>query len=354
VVNILLNIIYISHKLGMSTYNETEDVNRRCHDKLGSTLVTGGAGFIGSHIVDKLISINVDEVTVLDKLFNGSLNFISEAHKSAGIDFIEMDLREIRSIESKLREIKSIFHMAAYPEVRTGFDNAGIYYRENVTNTLNILEMSRKNDIENFIFASTSTIYGEPHKIPTPEDYGPLIPISLYGASKLACEAMVAAYCISYGIAGIIYRMANIIGSRSRHGVIVDFIRKLKENKHTLQILGNGLQSKSYLHISDCIDCFFFCLSKSNNNVDIFNVSNEDKLDVISVADIVCDTMNLRDIKYSFTGGTNNDGRGWVGDVTDMLLDMTKLKHLGWKPNLSSKSAVFLASKELIRELQLD
>lgn len=313
------------------------------------TLVTGGAGFIGSHIVDRLVSGDV-EVKVLDNLSTGDIMNLSSHIDDNRLCFFKGDLSNLDGMKEVFEDVKIIFHMAAYPEVRTGLDNPEIPYNENIRNTFYLLERTRKSDVGTLVFASTSTVYGEPAQIPTPEDYGPLMPISAYGASKLACEAMVSSYCHTYGINGQIFRLANVIGSRSRHGVIWDFIQKLKMNDKKLEILGDGLQSKSYIHVSDCIECFFFCLSKSSSRTEIFNVGNHDKSNVVTLARIVCDMMDLVGVELVTTGGVDK-GRGWVGDVKNMQLDIAKLRTLGWEPRLSSANAIKMASKEMLQDM---
>ena len=325
-------------------HSKAESVSSR----LGITLVTGGAGFIGSHVVDRLIQKGT-EIKVLDNLSAGSLLNLSAHKNNKNFRFIKKDLSDSASTKEALKDVKTVFHIAADPEVRTGFKQPEISYRENIQNTFHLLEQVRKSKAETLLFTSSSTVYGEPDTIPTPESYGPLIPISPYGASKLACEALISSYCHTYGIKGKIFRLANVIGTRSKHGVIWDFINKLKRNNKKLEVLGDGKQSKSYLHVNDCIECFFFCLTVNKNQLEIFNVGNEDEIDVISLAKIVCKNMNLGDIDMVTTGGVDN-GRGWVGDVKKMHLDISKLKKLGWRPKLSSAEAVQLASKETLKE----
>ena len=316
--------------------------------QLGTTLVTGGAGFIGSHVVDRLIRNGI-QVKVLDNLSAGSLLNLSAQKNNKNFHFAKKDLNDSESTKETLKDVKTVFHIAADPEVRTGFKQPEISYRENIQNTFYLLEQLRKSNVETILFTSSSTVYGEPDIIPTPESYGPLIPISPYGASKLACEALISSYCHTYGMKGKIFRLANVIGSRSKHGVIWDFINKLRLSNSKLEVLGDGKQSKSYLHVNDCVDCFFFCLTANKNQLEIFNVGNEDKIDVISLAKIVCKNMNLRDVEMVTTGGVDN-GRGWIGDVKKMHLDISKLKKLGWRPKLSSAEATKLASKELLNE----
>jgi UDP-glucose 4-epimerase len=335
-----------------NTTNNNSKIWNSLSLRLGTVLVTGGAGFIGSHIVENLLSKGV-KVKVLDNLSSGSISFLSEHFDNERFCFLHKDLSDPESTKEALEDVKTVFHMAAYPEVRTGFEDPETPYNNNIRNTFNLLEQVRKSKVETFLFPSSSTIYGEPEKIPTSEDYGPLIPISLYGTSKIACEVLISSYCYSYGINGYIFRLANVIGSRSRHGVIWDFIRKLQNNNNRLEIMGNGLQSKSYIHIVDCIKGIFFCLTDAQvkKRIEIFNVGSEDRVDVISIAKIVRNTMNLRDVELVTQDPVSNDGRGWIGDVKHMHLDISKLKKLGWKPQFSSIDAVTLASKELIDDL---
>jgi len=324
------------------------EINQSLLKKLqsGITLVTGGAGFIGSHIVDNLIS-NGLEVLVLDNLSNGQLSNLKDSKKGNNFKFLKQDLNDVKSLGAALKNIKSVFHLAAYPEVRTGFNHPEIAFKENIQNTFHLLEEIRKSNVESIVFASSSTVYGEPELIPTPEDYGPLIPISPYGASKLACEAMVSSYCHNYGLNGLIFRFANVVGSRSNHGVIVDFIKKLKKNNTKLEILGDGKQSKSYLHVDDVIESFFFCVSKITKGMEIFNIGNTDEINVFEIGKIVSRCMNLKNVDIKPTGGID-DGRGWKGDVKQMHLDITKIQKKGWNPKLSSSSAIELATKELL------
>ena len=199
------------------------------------------------------------------------------------------------------------------------------------------------------IFTSTSTVYGEPTKIPTPENYAPLNPISIYGATKLASENLTSAYAYTYDFKAIILRLANIVGPKSQHGVIHDFIQKLKKNSGELEILGDGTQTKSYLYISDCINAILLTLQKSKEQVEIYNAGSEDQIPVTKIAQIVAKEMGLKNVKLTYTGGVDG-GRGWKGDVKNMLLNIDKLKTLGWKPKHNTQQAITKTIKELKRQ----
>lgn len=299
-------------------------------------VVTGGAGFIGSHIVDKLSESN--EIMVIDNLSSGRKEFVNKSAKFVKVDLAEDDIVDY------LRGAEEVWHIAANPDVRIGAENPDEIYRNNVLATYRLLEAMRKARVDRIIFTSTSTVYGEAEVIPTPEDY-PTHPISLYGASKLACEALIESYCHTFDMQAWIYRFANVIGRRSTHGVIYDFIMKLKRNPEELEILGNGEQNKSYIYITDCVEAMLVGL-KGDKRVNIFNIGSEDQVKVKRIAEIVSEELGLSP-KFRFTGGD----RGWKGDVPVMLLSIEKLKKLGWKPRYSSEEAVRMAVRDLIEDL---
>ena len=311
-------------------------------------LVTGGAGFIGSHLVDKLIE-DGKNVIVVDNLSQGKLENIKKHLKLDNFEFYKEDIASEKIFEL-LNDVNTVFHIAAYPEVRTGFDSPSIAFKENIEKTFRLLEMIKKSNVKKIVFTSSSVVYGEPSIIPTPESYGPLNPISIYGGSKLACEGLISSYCNTYGIKGIMFRFANVIGSRSQHGVIWDFIHKIKKNNKKLEVLGDGKQTKSYVHVKDCIEGLLIS-EKIEDDVKIFNLSNNDWVDVISIAKIVCKQMNVDESIIEFSGGTN-DGRGWIGDVKKMKLDISNINANGWAPSMSSEKAVEKACKEIIDDLE--
>lgn len=312
----------------------------------GKALVTGGAGFIGSHLVDALMSRG-NEVVVLDNLSIGELGNIRRWLGSSNFRFIDGDLSDQTVISDALEGCEVVFHLAANPEVRAGSVNPEVHFQQNVVATYNLLEAARKNgDVKTFIFTSSSTVYGDA-KTPTPEDYPSLKPISVYGASKLACEALISAYAHSYGFRAVIYRLANIVGPRSKHGVIIDFIRKLNGNPRELEILGDGTQRKSYLYVADCIEALLLGLDLTSERFEVFNVGSLDQVDVLTIARIVTEEMGLDNVEFKLTGGVDG-GRGWVGDVKDMLLEVSRLMELGWKPKHSSAESVRLTVKEML------
>lgn len=316
-------------------------------------LVTGGAGFIGSHIVDALMKGN-SRVSVFDNLSSGTLQNIERWLNDPNFTFVKGDLLNLNDL-TRLTEGRYdvVFHLAANPEVRVSSVNPNVHFQQNVVATYNLLEYLRKTDAASTLaFSSTSTVYGDASEIPTPESYAPLKPISVYGATKLASEALIAAYAYAYGFKTVIYRLANVVGPRSRHGVIYDFVKKLRANPRELEILGDGSQTKSYIYVDDCVKAMLLGLDRSESQVGVYNVGSEDQVDVKTVADIIVQEMGLKDVKYKFTGGVNG-GRGWRGDVKNMLLDVTKLKSLGWRPKLNSKQAVRKAAGDLLAELRL-
>jgi len=318
------------------------------HSSLGKVFITGGAGFIGSHLTDRLCIENVD-VVVFDNLSAGKLENIEKWLNAPNFQFILGDLLFPEKILEHLKGCETVFHLAANPEVRISSENPKLHYEQNVLATFNLLEAVRKTDsVKTLVFASTSTVYGDAKQIPTREDYAPLKPISVYGASKLASEALIISYAYNYGFKAVIYRLANIVGSRAQHGVICDFVKKLRKNPERLEILGNGTQRKSYLHVNDCVDAILFGMNFVGEKAEIFNVGSEDQITVKEIADIVCRKMGLKNVQYVFMGGVD-DGRGWKGDVKFMLLNIDKIKKLGWKPKLNSRQAVEKAVEEILK-----
>jgi len=307
-------------------------------------VVTGGAGFIGSHLVDALVARG-DRVAVIDNLSAGTRENLAGHLERDTVTLVQADLLE-NGWEDHLEGADMVFHLAADPDVRQGAVTPERQVQQNIVATGRVLEAMRHHGIGNLAFTSTSTVYGEASVIPTPEEYTPMEPISVYGATKLACEALISAYSHSFGIRSCSFRFANIIGPRSGHGVIPDFIRKLRENPRELEILGDGFQTKSYLEVSECVRAMLFAVEHARDPVNVFNIGSEDWIDVTAIADIVVAALGHSRVKYSYTGGE----RGWVGDVPRMLLSVDRLKSLGWKPQMGSRESVVVAARAMSGE----
>ena len=304
-------------------------------------VVTGGAGFIGSHLVDRLLEEN-HEIIVLDNLSSGNEQFIAPHRSNDTFQFHHVDLL-YDSITDFFDGVDEVWHLAANPEVRLGAEDTRVHLEQNVIVTYNVLEAMRLKDVRRILFTSTSTVYGEADKLPTPEKC-PTIPISLYGASKLACEAFIASYCHTFDMRAWIYRFANVIGRRSTHGVIYDFINKIRSDPTELEILGDGSQTKSYIYVTDCINAMLAGLqAEGDNKVHIFNIGSNDMITVKRIAELVSEAMQTSP-EFTFTGGK----RGWKGDVPIMLLDASKLNGLGWEQSYNSEEAVTKAIQDLL------
>lgn len=312
-------------------------------DKMIS-LVTGGAGFIGSHLVDRLVSRG-DTVVVVDNLSTGDRSNLARHLSEGSITFLEEDILG-DAWKPACRGVDRIYHIAADPDVRASAISPAAQVRSTVLTTAGVLEAMREFKVPEIVFTSTSTVYGEASVIPTPESYTPMEPVSVYGASKLACEALISSYCHSFCMKGWVYRFANIIGPRSNHGVIWDFVHKLRASPAMLEILGDGKQTKSYLGVDECVSAMLFAATHSHETFNVFNIGSEDWIDVVSIADIVCREMGLSDVQYRFTGGD----RGWVGDVPRMLLSIDRLKSLGWKPVTGSHGSMVSAVRAMVGE----
>ncbi len=315
-------------------------------------LVTGGAGFIGSHIVDALFN-RTGDVIGLDNLSSGRIENLQEATRRTGFKFVVGDLKKFQNLPEVLTDVSLVYHFAANPEVRIGAVEPSVHFEENLLTTFKLLEAMRASDeAKTIVFASTSTVYGQATQLPTPEDYGPMLPISTYGASKLGCESLISSYAYTHGMRGLILRLGNCVGSRSRHGVLWDFIQKLRTNPNELEILGDGTQIKSYVHISDCLNAIFLCAEsflRAEKRVEIYNLSSPDQVSVKRIAEIIVEELGLREVSMKFTGGVDG-GRGWFGDVKIMHLSVAKLMKLGWVPKLNSEEAIRAAAKELVAE----
>ena len=310
------------------------------------TLVTGGAGFIGSHLVDRLVSRG-DSVVVVDNLSSGVLDFI-QAHITSGkVQFHNIDLKNLEHLIPLLKDIDIVYHLAANPDIRLGTRITDTDLNEGTIATYNVLESMRINNVDKIAFASSSVVYGENAPMPTPENHGPCLPISLYGASKQAGEGLIGAFVGTFGLQAWIFRFANIIGERGTHGVIFDFIHKLKTDPNRLEVLGNGLQEKSYMEVGDCVDAMLHVVKHTNEPVNLYNLGSNDTCSVRNIAAIVVKETGCDNAQIEYTGGD----RGWAGDIPKAMLDIKRLQDLGFEVNYDSEEAVAYTARVLIKEI---
>lgn len=302
---------------------------------MSKILVTGGAGFIGSHLVDKLLSED-NEVVAVDNLLLGKLDNIRDALKNYKFEFEQFDiLNKDKLFELfKIKKFDIVFHMAANSDIAVSHSNPNIDFENTFETTYNTLLAMKEFNVKKLVFSSTSAIYGDTiEKID--ENFGPLFPVSHYGASKLASEAFISSFCENYGIKAWINRFPNVVGERATHGVIFDFIKKLRKNPDVLEVLGDGEQVKPYLYVKDLVDAILFVYKNTDEKINFYNIGVENRTKVKEIAQMVVEEMGLAsEIKYK--GGE----RGWVGDVPEFSYNLDKIHKLGWSAKNSSNEAV--------------
>ncbi|MFC6772310.1 NAD-dependent epimerase/dehydratase family protein, partial [Halorubrum pallidum] len=276
---------------------------------------------------------------VADDLSKGTRDRVPD-----GAAFVEADMTDPDAVtEAVTADLDVVFHFAAYTD--TNYDDDRELFEENTEMTYNVLDRMREVGVDRFAFTSSSTVYGEAPR-PTPEDYAPLAPISIYGSSKLADEALISTHAHSYGIQSWVFRFANIVGPRQRGNVVPDFIEKLNDDPTQLEILGDGRQEKSYMHVTECVDAMAHVVEHANADLNVYNLGTRTTTSVTRIADIVSDELGV-DPEYVYTGGD----RGWTGDVPKMRLSIEKLAALGWEPSIESDAAVRRSARELIDEI---
>lgn len=307
-----------------------------------NAFITGGAGFIGSHLVDRLLLLG-HRVVAYDNFSTGQDRFIEQANSSANFRLVRGDVLDFDCLTAAMDGTDFIWHMAANADVRVGLEHPREDLEQNTIATYNVLEAMRANGIHRMAFASTGSIYGEPEVFPTPEIAPFPIQTSTYGASKLAGEALIEAYCEGFGFQGYIFRFVSILGERYSHGHLFDFYKSLKVNPEELRVLGDGHQRKSYLYVQDCLDAMLLAIEKAPDKVNIFNLGTDEYCEVNESITWITEHLGLMP-KLTYTGGK----RGWVGDSPFIFLDCCKIRSLGWVPQLSIRKGVIRTLEYLV------
>jgi UDP-glucose 4-epimerase len=310
-------------------------------------LVTGGAGFIGSHVCDRLKHSGRDHfVAVIDNLSLGRRENIAHLIGQPEFKFYKEDLLNFRAVADIFERYKfeAVFHMAANSDIAKGKEEPDADFNGTLTTTYNVLKLMKEHNVKQIIFASSSAVYGERDKLLT-EDSGPLLPISHYGAAKMACEAFVSSFVENYNMQAWILRFPNVVGERSTHGVIHDFIKKLQRNPNQLEVLGNGEQFKPYLYVRDLVEAVIFVWERTQDKINVFNIGVESRTKVKDIARMMVQEFSPQ-ATISYTGGD----RGWIGDVPEFNYNLSKIHRLGWRARKTSDEAVLFAIRRIISQ----
>lgn len=314
-----------------------------------SFFVTGGAGFIGAHFVNRLLDSRPDvRVTVFDNFTTGRRWHFGNRLHDPRLTIIEADARNTAALEEAIRDHDIVYHFAANSDIARAQQDPTIDFENGTLPTNNVLEAMRKNNVRRIVFTSGSGVYGDVPPIPVPEEYPRMIPVSTYGACKMACEALISAYSFMFDMTGTVFRFANVVGPHQTHGVAYDFIRRLSADPSRLKIFGDGTQSKPYIHVDDVLTAFELMEQKHSGGYAVFNVGTSDSLTVREIADIVCQRMGLENVVYHFTGGS----RGWKADVPVYRLDTARIRSYGWAPRRTSREAVSAAVDAMLEDVR--
>ena len=315
-----------------------------------NVFISGGAGFLGSHLVRSLLKDpRVERIVIFDNFSSGHRSHLQEVADDPRLEIAEGDLKEIAAVTSAMSGCDTAFHLAANPDIAKAVTEPQIDFWEGTYLTQNVLEAMRVNHVRKILYTSGSGVYGESPEVAFREDYGPCVPISTYGASKLACEGLITAYCHMFELCGRAFRFANVVGARQTHGVGYDFVRRLRSDSTRLRILGDGTQKKSYIHVDDVLAAIRVADTRSSKRYDVFNVATGDYITVREIADLAVKVTGIPAGKtiYEFTGGD----RGWKGDVPVVQFDCSKIESLGWRCQRRSAEAVTDAMKAMRQEL---
>jgi UDP-glucose 4-epimerase len=308
--------------------------------------ITGGAGFIGGHLVLRLLQGPAAQVVVYDNFSSGRAWHLEAVETDARLQTVTGDLKDIGRLREAMAGIDVVFHLASNPDIARAAREPDVDFWEGTYLTQNVLEAMRENRVPRLLYSSGSGVYGDTGAEPVVETYSPMRPISTYGASKLAGEALICAYCHMFEMHALAFRFANVVGPRQTHGVAYDFVLRLRRDPTRLQILGDGSQSKSYIHVDDVLDAMLFLYDQGWRGFDVFNVATEDYVTVREIANLVVRQLGLSQVAYSFTGGD----RGWKGDVPVVRFDTSKVRSRGWSNRRTSREALLASIDSLITD----
>jgi UDP-glucose 4-epimerase len=312
--------------------------------------VAGGAGFVGSHLVEALLRFSAGHVVVCDNLTSGTKSRLRDVLDHERLQLVISDIGAFDDLVRAMQGCDHVYLLASNPDIALAVVDPAVDFWQGTYLTHNILEAMRVNAVSRITYVSGSGVYGDQGEIEMDEEFGPLIPISTYGASKLASEAMIAAYAHMFDIDAVVFRLANVVGPRQTHGITYDFVRRLLKDPSQLQILGDGSQSKSYIHVRDVVGAMLLLTEHGWDGFEIFNVGSGDYITVSEIADLVVERMGLEKISYSYTGGD----RGWKGDVPIVRLQSRKLASRGWQCTYNSRQAIIASIDANIAEATMN
>ena len=312
-------------------------------------LVIGGAGFIGSHVVHRLFEEEKNAtIHVYDNFSSGKKEYLENISEDNRIKIIHDDIKDIKQLTKAMQEIDVVYSLASNPDISKAISQPDIDFWEGTYLINNILEAMRCVGVKKLIYASGSGVYGDVGNTVTDENFSPMLPSSTYGASKLACEAMICSYCHMFDMSAAAFRFANVVGPRQTHGVGYDFVRRLRDNPKELRILGNGTQSKSYIYVSDIIDALRLVEKNALEGYSYYNVATLDHITVTEIADLTVGILGLENVTYNYTGGD----RGWKGDIPIVRLDSKKIRRMGWSNRYTTQQAMEMSICAMVKELE--
>jgi len=310
--------------------------------------ITGGAGFIGSHLSETLLEQG-QSVIVIDNMHNGQAEWLQSNCSQPRFRFFDADVRDTAAVCEMIRGANTVWHLAANTNMVVGAGSTRVDLENGIIATHSVLEAMKTAGVRNLLFASSGAVYGDIERPPASEEYGPLLPVSLYGACKLAAEGLISAYCSLFNINAWMFRFGNVLGGRMSHGVIYDFIRKLKKDPTRLEILGDGTAEKNYILVEEVIDGMLFAFEREPQTFcEVFNLGSPSTTLVTDIADIVIEEMELQDVSRHFTGGA----RGWPGDQPRVYMNVDKMRNLGWSTRHTSNHAVRIATRRYLGKEQ--